>query len=189
MMQRTFLLAAICMAFMALSGGGQAAAFIKFDGVDGESQDQDHRGWSAIASFHQVMHRTTGTDPTQPRGTVVLEDILVVKELDKSSPKLAEALTRGHFFPTVEIHLTTSYADAGRVTYYAYELKNVQVTSYSLGGSGRSQEVPTESMSLNFEEIKVTYTEYDQAGQKKGNVEYSWKVEEGTTALPQSQGE
>jgi len=32
---------------------------------------------------------------------------------------------------------------------------------------------------LNFEEIKVTYTECDSSGQSKGNVEYSWKVEEG----------
>jgi len=32
---------------------------------------------------------------------------------------------------------------------------------------------------LNFEEIKVTYTENDSAGKSKGNVEYSWKVEEG----------
>jgi hypothetical protein len=34
-------------------------------------------------------------------------------------------------------------------------------------------------MSLNFEEIKVTYSEMDNAGKKKGNVEYSWKVEAG----------
>ena len=34
-------------------------------------------------------------------------------------------------------------------------------------------------MSLNFEEIKVTYTETDSKGSKKGNVEYTWKVEEG----------
>jgi len=36
-----------------------------------------------------------------------------------------------------------------------------------------------EDLSLNFEEIKVTYTETDNTGKKKGNVEYSWKVEEG----------
>jgi len=65
------------------------------------------------------------------------------------------------------------------VTYYAYELKNVLVTSYSVGGSGQSDDVPMEQFSLNYEEIKVTYTENDSKGKKKGNVEYSWKVEEG----------
>ena len=35
-----------------------------------------------------------------------------------------------------------------------------------------------ETFSLNFEEIKVTYTEVDRTGATKGNVEYNWKVEE-----------
>ena len=53
------------------------------------------------------------------------------------------------------------------------------VTSYSIGGSAQSDPVPTETLSLNFEEIKVTYTEFGETGQAKGNVEYTWKVEEG----------
>ncbi len=35
-------------------------------------------------------------------------------------------------------------------------------------------------MTLNPEEIKKTYVEYDEKGGKKGNVEMTWKVEEGT---------
>ena len=118
------------------------------------------------------------TGATRRRGDVIVEDISLVKELDKSSPKIAEAVCKGKVFPKVEIHLTASIADAGRVTYYVYELKNVLVTSYNIGGSGQAEDVPTENFSLNFEEIKTTYTEYDSAGKKKGNVEYSWKVEE-----------
>ena len=65
------------------------------------------------------------------------------------------------------------------MTYYAYELKNVQVTSYNISGSGQSEDVPSEDFSLNYEEIKVTYTECDEKGGSKGNIEYTWKVEEG----------
>jgi len=157
------------------------AAYIKFDGVDGEAQDKDHKGWSDIASFGQAIHQPGGasTGQTRRRGDVVLDDIGITKELDKSSPKIAEAVCKGKVFPKVDIHLTASYTDAGRVTYYAYELKNVLVSSYSIGGSGQSEAVPTEELSLNFEEIKVTYTECDTTGKKKGNIEYSWKVEEG----------
>ena len=158
-----------------------AAAYIKFDGVDGEAQDKDHKGWSDLATFSQGITQPGGggTGPTRRRGDVVLDDIVVVKELDKASPKLAEAICKGKVFPKVEIHVTASYTDAGRVTYYSYELKNVQITSYAISGSGQSEDVPTEQMSLNFEEIKVTYTETDSKGNSKGNVEYSWKVEEG----------
>jgi type VI secretion system secreted protein Hcp len=158
-----------------------AAAYIKFEGVDGEAQDKDHKGWSDLASFSQgiSMPGDGATGATRRRGDVVLEDVVVTKELDKSSPKLAEAICKGKVYPKVEIHVTASYTDAGRVTYFRYELKNVLVTSYDISGSGQSEEVPMETLSLNFEEIKVTYTETDAAGKSKGNVEYTWKVEEG----------
>ena len=157
------------------------AAYIKFDGVDGEAQDKDHKSWSDLATFGQALHQPGGgaTGATRRRGDVILDDIACSKELDKASPKIAESICKGKVFPKVEIHLTASYTDAGRVTYYAYELKNVLVSSYSISGSGQSEDVPMEDFALNFEEIKVTYTEMDSKGGKKGNVEYSWKVEEG----------
>ena len=156
------------------------AAYIKFQGVEGEAQDKDHKGWSDVLSFNQGISQPGGgsTGPTRRRGDVILDDITVVKELDKASPKIAESMRKGKVYPKVEIHLTASYTDAGRQTYYAYELKNSLVTSYNISGSGQADDVPTEELSLNFEEIKVTYTECDNAGKKKGNIEYSWKVEE-----------
>ncbi|WP_182867491.1 Hcp family type VI secretion system effector [Rhodopirellula sp. JC639] len=157
------------------------AAYIKFDGVDGECKDKDHKGWSDLLSFSQAVHQPGGsaTGATRRRGDVIMEDISCTKELDKSSPKIAESVCKGKVYPKVEIDVTASYTDAGRVTYYRYELTNVLVTSYNIGGAGQSESVPTEDFSLNFEEIKVTYTENDSKGKKKGNIEYSWKVEEG----------
>lgn len=158
------------------------AAYIKFDGIDGESQHKDHKGWSDLFSFSQMLHKpgSGGTGAARRRGSVVLEDLQCSKQLDKSSPKLAESVCKGKVFPKVEIEVTVSTTDAGQETYYRYELKNVLVSSYSVQGT--SQDVPGESFSLNFEEIKVTYTEMDSKGKKKGNVEYGWKVEEAETA-------
>jgi type VI secretion system secreted protein Hcp len=157
------------------------AAYIKFDGVDGECQDKDHKGWSDLASFGQSIHQPGGssTGATRRRGDVILDDLTCAKELDKASPKIAESVCKGKVYPKVEIDMTASYTDAGRVTYYRYELKNVLVTSYNVSGSGQAEDVPMEDFTLNFEEIKVTYTENDNTGKKKGNVEYGWKVEEG----------
>jgi type VI secretion system secreted protein Hcp len=152
-----------------------AAGYIKFDGVDGESKDANHDKWIDITSFQQTITRAQGA----VRATPVFEDIQVVKEVDKSSPKLAESLAREQMFPSVIIHFTKSIGGVEEQTYYTYELKNVMITSYSIGGTADT--LPREEISLNFEEIKATYTEYDdKSGQKKGNVEYSWKVEEGT---------
>jgi type VI secretion system secreted protein Hcp len=160
------------------------AGYIKFDGIEGESVDKDHKGWINILSFSQGIHQPGGgsTGTARRRGDVILDDIAVSKLLDKASPKIAEAVCLGRVFPKVEIELTASYTDAGRVTYYRYELKNVLVTSYSVSGAAQSEENPAEDFSLNFEEVKVTYTENDNKGKKKGNVEYGWKVEEGEKA-------
>lgn len=164
------------------SGGSGGSMYVKFEGVDGEAQDKDHKGWCDALAFSQGQSSAGGgTGATRRRGDVVFEDIGVVKELDKASPKLAEAVCQGKVFPRVEIHLTASYTDAGRATYYAYELKNVIIASYHISGSGQSEDVPTEEISLSFEEIKATYTEFDATGKAKGNVEYQWSVVETST--------
>jgi type VI secretion system secreted protein Hcp len=158
------------------------ALFIKFDGVDGETNDKDHKQWSDLLSLSWGLHKAGAgaTGQTRRRGVATVEDVTCMKEFDKSSPKLAESILNGKVFPKVEIHDTTTYGDAGRQTFLKYELKNVMVSSYQTSAAGGGDAVPTDSFSLNFEEVKQTYIEYDAAGKKKGNVEFGWKVEEGS---------
>jgi type VI secretion system secreted protein Hcp len=157
------------------------ALFIKFDGVDGEANDKDHKQWSDLLSFSWGLHKAGAgaTGQTRRRGVATVEDVCCTKEYDKASPKLGEAILLGKVFPKVEIHDTTTYGESARGTFLKYELKNVMVSSYQVSGAGGGDAVPTESFSLNFEEVKNTYVEYDSAGKKKGNVEFGWKVEEG----------
>lgn len=157
------------------------ALFIKFDGIDGECNDKDHKNWSDLLSLSWGLHKAGAgaTGQTRRRGVVTVEDVVVTKEVDKSSPKLAEAVCSGKVFPKVELHDTASYGET-RATFLKYELKNVLVSSHNLSAAGGGDAVPTETVSLNFEEVKQTYTEYDAKGAKKGNVEMTWKVEEGT---------
>ncbi len=159
-----------------------AAAYIKFDGVDGEAKDKDHQGWSDLLSFSQGLHQPGGgkTGSTRQRGDVIMDDVTLSKELYKASPKIAASLAMGKAFSTVEFELTASTTDTGRTTYYAYELTNVLVTSYSVSGSGQSEEVPIEDFSLNFEEIKVTYTELDErTGSPKTLIGYECTTKKG----------
>jgi type VI secretion system secreted protein Hcp len=170
---------ALCFCFLG-AVQAQSSYFLKIDGIDGESMDKDHKGWSNILSFAHSLHQPGGgaTGQSRRRGAVVVEDLICTKELDKSSPKIQEALSQGKVFPKVELELTTSGSGA-RQTYYKYELKNVMITSYNISGQS-GDGVPMEEVAFNFEEIKVTYTEYDSNGRKKGNVEYEWKVEKGS---------
>jgi type VI secretion system secreted protein Hcp len=156
------------------------ALFIKFDGIDGECNDKDHKSWSDLLSFSWGLHKAGAgaTGQTRRRGVATVEDVVCTKEYDKSSVKIAESVCTGKVFPKVEIHDTATYAE-NRATFLKYELKNVLVTSQAVSAAGSGDAVPTEVFSLNFEEVKQTYTEYDAKGAKKGNVEMNWKVEEG----------
>lgn len=157
------------------------ALFTKFDGVDGESKDKDHPKWSDTLSMTWGAHKAGGgaTGQTRRRGVATVEDVVLTKEVDKSTMKIHEGVLGGKVFAKVEIHNTATYGE-GRATFMKYELKNVSITSHNIAQSGGGDAVPHETLSLNFEEVKGTYVEYDEKGGKKGNIEFTHKVEEGT---------
>ncbi len=160
---------------------GTTHIFMKVDGVVGESTDDVHRDWCNVISFKQAHAMTVGTSSGGTRyQSVVFEDVLVVKPIDKASPKFAEAVCRGTVFAKVEIDVTGSYDGSGPVKYYyGYELRNVVITGYIIGASGQNEDLLTEEVTFAFETIRVKYTETDDAGSFKGNVEYQYDIEEG----------
>ena len=181
MKKYVLLIVLACVAVM-LVMPAEAAVFAKYEGIDGESTDASHDKWIDVLSVDWGMHSPGGgmTGQSRRRGSAVIEDLVLTTEFEKSSPKLQEKLLKGEVIPKLEIEMTATYGGA-RATYLKYELKNVMVTSYSLSASGNDEAgPPTDKFGVKFEEIKVTYTEYDDAGNSKGNVEYSWKVEKGT---------
>ena len=164
----------LCLAFLFLNAFAGNAQFLKVDNIIGESMVKDYVGWSEIneVTFGMGIPKGGATGQSRRRGTVKVGDIMVTKHIDKASPLLAEALTKGRVFPSATIVFET-----GGSPYVKYQLKNVMVTSYSFSGS--NEDTPEETYSFNFEEIKVIYTEYDNTGDVKETVEYEYKVEEG----------
>jgi type VI secretion system secreted protein Hcp len=160
------------------------ALFIKFDGIDGECNDKDHKAWCDVLSFSWGLQKAGAgaTGQARRRGVVTVLDMIISKQMDKSSPKLAESICSGKIFPKVEIHDAATYGEGNRVVFLKYELKNVMVSSHQVSAAGGGDAVPQESLSLNFGEVKQTYVQYDAKGSKLGNVEMGWKVEEGDKA-------
>jgi type VI secretion system secreted protein Hcp len=138
-----------------------AAVFAKYDGVDGESTDANHDKWIDVLSIDwgSNVPGDGATQKSRRRGAVVVEDVTLTIEYEKASPKLLEVCA-GQMFPTLIIEETATRK--GRQCYLKYELKNVRVTDYSV--SGAADDGPAAVViGNNFEEIKVTYTEYDDA--------------------------
>ncbi len=173
------------MMFSLAASPADAAAFIKYDGIDGESVDRDHEGWIDIVSLSwgsvregRSARRGSGQAPRDGSSG----DISVTKYMDKASPKLAQACASGERAGKVEIHLSAGGSDrsdrSDRTTYLTYVLKDVTITSCTPSSSG-SGDRPTENITLNYTEIEWTYQEARKGGRSSGNVETEWKVEEG----------
>ena len=157
------------------------AAFAKYDGIDGEATDANHTKWIDVLSMSWECTRPSGgaTGQSRRRGAAAVEDVNLTIGYDKAAPKLQEKCLKGRIIPKLEIELTSTYGGA-RATYLKYELKNVMITSYQINASGNDEAgPPTVVVGNNFEEIKVTYTEYDDEGRSKGNVESTHKLGKG----------
>jgi type VI secretion system secreted protein Hcp len=158
------------------------AIFAKYDGIDGESKDANHDKWIDVLSVDWGMERPDAgaTGKSRRRGRAIVEDMVLTLEYEKSSPKLQEKCLKGKVIPKLEIEQTATYGGA-RATYLKYELKNVVVTSVDINASGNDEAgPPTVVVGNNFEEVKVTYTEFDADGTSKGNIEFSWKHKKGS---------
>ena len=155
------------------------AVFAKYENVDGESKDSNHDKWIDVLSVDWGVHKPGGgaTGQSRRRGAAVVEDMTLTIEYEKAAPKLQEKCLMGTIIPKLEVECTATYGGA-RETYLKYELEKVMVTAVQVNASGNDEAgPPTVVMQNNFEEIKVTYTEFDDEGTSKGNVETEFKVE------------
>ena len=160
-----------------LPGTVSFSIYAQISGIDGESMDADHKDWIDILSFDYSMHQpTTGTGATRRRSDVVIEDIVLTKYVDKATPKLMEACAKGTNLPEVMIDIVRVNRDSPE-SFYTYELKNCIVTSYSSQGSVLEDPYPWDTFTISFEEITVTYTEYDSTGHTMGDIEWSYSLE------------
>ena len=183
MTSKTILAAGITLGVILLTGftvnDASAAVFAKYDGIDGEATDANHDKWIDVLSLNWGSHKKVDKKwQDRSQSSVVVEDMRLTMEYEKSTVNLLEALNVGKVIPKLEIEQTANYGGA-RATYIKYELTNVQVTAFDVNASGNDESPPSVTIANNFEEYKVTYTEYDSEGKKGGNAETTWKVEKG----------
>lgn len=148
-------------------------AFLKLGDIKGEATDQDHKDWIRLDSLSAPINRSIpqgAKDQQRTKGETTLGDVVIVRQLDKSSTKLQEACATGKFFSEAEIHLCTT-VKGKQEPYLKYLLKNVVVTSYSFHGTATGDPLPTEEVTLGFTAVEWTYIVVDpNTGDTKGNV-------------------
>ena len=149
--------------------------FLKIEGVDGESKDNEHAGeidvlaWSWGMSNSGTMHAGGGAGS----GKVSIQDFSFTKYIDKSSPILFLKVCNGDSFP--DATLVVRKAGNKPLEYFTLKFTNVIVSSVSIGGTSGEDRL-TEDITLNFSKVEWKYTEQKPDGSAGGSTQLGWDV-------------
>jgi len=149
--------------------------FLKLDGIKGESADAKHKDEIQIQSFSWGMTQagTHGFGGGGGAGKVSVQDISIVKLVDKSSPELMLACANGKHIK--DGLLTVRKAGEKPLEYMKIKLTDVLVSSVQEAGNGH--ELLSESVSLNFAKFQVEYQQQSHDGSAQGGpVMMGWDI-------------
>lgn len=131
--------------------------FLKLKGIDGESHDSKHKNEIDLESWSWGETQGGGhaSGGGGGAGKVVMQDFHFVMKINKASPKLFLACATGeHIGDAV---LTCRKAGKEQQEFLIVKFTDLLVSSYQTGGSGHSDIVPTDQISLNFAKIEFQY--------------------------------
>ena len=136
--------------------------YLKIDGIQGEATDQDFKDQINLLSFSwsgsQVSSAGTRTAGSGA-GKVELSDFSVTKHFDKSSPQLFKSLVAGTHGATAI--LSAVKAGASGKPFLKISFEELFVTSQHISAS---DELPTESVSFSYKQIKIEYSTQNEKG-------------------------
>src|SRR5499427_9037261 len=150
--------------------------FLKIDGIEGESADHKHKGEIDIDSWSWGEHQsgTHGAGGGGGAGKVSMGDFHFVMRVNKASPKLMLACADGEHIKKAV--LTCRKAGKEQQEFLKITMSDLLVSSFQTGGSGQSDVVPQEQISLNYSKIEFEYKEQKADGTLGGAVKAGWDV-------------
>jgi type VI secretion system secreted protein Hcp len=149
-------------------------AYLVIDGRPGPSTSKPNA--IDILSFSFGASQTAvigvGSSGGEARsGRATLNDISIMKVVDKTSPLLFDDCVTGNYLSSVDIIYDKPMGD-DQQDYYKIHLENALITSIQHSGSNEN---PMESVSFAFSKIKVSYNP-EEDGSLKGFIDKGFDV-------------
>ncbi len=143
-------------------------AFMKLEGVEGEATAEGFEKQIQIFSFSWgVSNPTTiGSGGGGGSGKATLSAFNVMKTTDKASPSLFTACATGKHFP--KITCTLRKAGGKPLNYLVYDLEECYIESVQWSGSSGGDDRPTESLSVAFGKVTISYQPQSKTGDAEG---------------------
>ncbi len=144
--------------------------FLKIEGIEGESEDSEHKGEIELGSFNweEAQQGSFSQGGGGGSGKVKMGNFDFIARTSKASPKLMLACATGQHIPSATLNCRK--AGGGQQDFYTVTFSDVLVAKYHVGsgdGNGVHEEevaaggydegVLTDEVSLNFGKIEVEY--------------------------------
>ncbi len=148
--------------------------FLKIDGIEGESQDKQHKGEIEVLSWSWGESQSTSSPGGGAgAGKVIMQDVQFTMLTSKASPKLVLAGASGQRFKSAT--LTCRRSEQSTPVFLKITLSDVLVSSFSTNGTN-SEQLPIDQMSLNYSKIVYEVTPQKPDGSPDTVVKAGWDV-------------
>jgi type VI secretion system secreted protein Hcp len=129
--------------------------FAKIGDIKGESLDAKHKDEIEVLSFSWGVTNTASAGPGGGAGAgkATFQDLSIVHNIDKASPKLLEACATGAHLKDATI--THRKSGKGQHEYLIFKMNDVIITGVIHGGAA-GQPAP-ETVSLAFAKVDLEY--------------------------------
>ena len=141
-----------------------ALMFMKYEGIDGESEVRGRRGFMEIDSFSWGGSRPTSSVKGGARGDaeVQVQEVIVTRKQDGVSARLIQEMLVGTFDKKVEVQFVRTGANRKPQTYLKIDLEKAGISSYAVSGT-TGDGPPMESMTISYTVVTVAAFKTDDA--------------------------
>lgn len=136
------------------------SGYLKIGDIKGESTERGHKEWIEIESITQGLEqKPMATGATRRLSSVVLNDLLFTKKLDKATPKLMELCAKGQVVPELVLDFVTN----GNV-YYKVTFGNARISRINTSTNCDPECELMDDVSISYS--KVTWEYWESTGNK-----------------------
>jgi type VI secretion system secreted protein Hcp len=155
-------------------------AFLKLDGIKGESADAKHKDEIQIESYSWGVANTgtTSGGGGGGAGRAIVQDFTFTSDISKAMPPLFTHCASGKHIK--EGLLTLRKAGGDQFDFLKIKFSDILITGLSEAGNADGT-VPMDQVSLNFGEIEIEYIPQEQDGSAGDPVRATWNVRENRT--------
>lgn len=151
-------------------------AYLKIEGIAGESEDERHRNWIEVSNVlyavHQPRAEVLSTAGGHTTGKADLYPITFQKLADLASPVLLQTCATGKTLSKACFEFMRADGDGKPIPYFRIELENLMIANIS-PGSGEGG-IITERVQLAYAKIRWHYLRQSIRGGTQGNSAGGW---------------